>query len=282
MIEAANVYDEEGRVVEQLSPFGRRTRLAYLPGRVTVTSDDQGGPANTFVHDVEGRLLAIVDGDDQRLSCNYDQWGNPVVITQRGGGVTIQQWDERSRLRAPGPAHRRDPDVRLRRRRPHDRERMLDGRDHADALRRRGALPGRGRRSGGRRDRVHRLQRPGHGDRRPGWRAGALRARSPTARSSRRSTPTATRLAWSATRRGAWSRRLSPLGRRTELRYDEHGRIVERRDPSGGVWSYEHTTGGRLSADRRSVRRARGVALRRARAAHREGRRARADHRRAS
>ena len=77
VIEAANVYDEEGRVVEHLSPFGRRTRLAYLPGRVTVTSDDQGGPPNPFIHDVEGRLLAIVDGDDRRLSCNYDQWGYP-------------------------------------------------------------------------------------------------------------------------------------------------------------------------------------------------------------
>ncbi|MEA2221942.1 MAG: hypothetical protein QOH83_318, partial [Solirubrobacteraceae bacterium] len=41
---------------------------------------------------------------------------------------------------------------------------------------------------------------------------------------------------------------ISPLGRRTELDYDDGGRIVERREPTGGAWRYEHTSGGRLCA----------------------------------
>jgi YD repeat-containing protein len=41
---------------------------------------------------------------------------------------------------------------------------------------------------------------------------------------------------------------ISPLGRRTELDYDHHGRIVERREPTGGAWRYEHTSGGRPCA----------------------------------
>ena len=275
VVEAANVYDEEGRVVEQLSPFGRRTRLAYLPGRVTVTSDDQGGPANTFVHDDQGRLLAIVDGDDQRLSCNYDQWGNPVVITQRGGGVTIQEWDERSRLRAPRPARGRDPDLRLRRRRPHDRERHVDGRDDTDALRRRGADPGRGRRSRGRRHRVHRRGRPGRRRSSTPTACGCASSTTPTARSSRRSTPRATSTRVERDAAGRMTATISPLGRRTELelrraRPDRRAaRSVRRRVAlrAHERWAPER--------GRRSRRRARGDSLRRARAARRDDRRAR-------
>ena len=59
VVEAANTYDSAGRVVEQVSRFGRRTRFAYLPGRVTVTiGDEEDSPANTYVHDGQGRLLA--------------------------------------------------------------------------------------------------------------------------------------------------------------------------------------------------------------------------------
>lgn len=33
VVEAANAYDDDGRVVRQLSPFGRHTLIGYLPGR---------------------------------------------------------------------------------------------------------------------------------------------------------------------------------------------------------------------------------------------------------
>jgi len=98
VVEVVNAYDDERRVVAQRSPFGRTTRFAYLPGRVTVTSDEDDGPANTYVHDVAGRVLAILDGDEQRMSFQYDGWGNPVVTVQRGGAATIQEWDARGRL----------------------------------------------------------------------------------------------------------------------------------------------------------------------------------------
>ncbi len=98
VVEVRNEYDDDGRVVQQLSPFGRRTRFAYLPGRVTVMADGEGANANTYVHDASGRMLAIVDGEGQRLSLNYDAWGNPVAITERNGAVTVQEWDDRARL----------------------------------------------------------------------------------------------------------------------------------------------------------------------------------------
>lgn len=98
VVELVNTYDEHGRVRTQLSPFGRRTSFSYLPGNVTVTADDSGGPMNTYVHDRAGRLTAAIDGHDQTFRRNYDEWGNPVAIIERNGAVTVQEWDERSRL----------------------------------------------------------------------------------------------------------------------------------------------------------------------------------------
>ena len=39
-----------------------------------------------------------MDGDGERFSVSYDDWGNPVAVTERNGAVTVQEWDERSRL----------------------------------------------------------------------------------------------------------------------------------------------------------------------------------------
>ena len=51
VVEAENAYDEHGRVTHQRSAFGRRTRFAYLPGNVTVVSDEDGTRSNTWLHD---------------------------------------------------------------------------------------------------------------------------------------------------------------------------------------------------------------------------------------
>ena len=59
VVEVANAYDEQGRVIRQLSPFGRNTMFGYLPGHVTVTSDDTDGPTNVFIHDRAGRLVSL-------------------------------------------------------------------------------------------------------------------------------------------------------------------------------------------------------------------------------
>ena len=98
VVEVANAYDEQGRVIHQLSPFGRHTMFGYLPGHVTVTSDDTDGPTNVFIHDSAGRLVSLVAGDETRMSFSYDAWGNPVAVTDRKGAVTVQEWDERANL----------------------------------------------------------------------------------------------------------------------------------------------------------------------------------------
>lgn len=98
VVELVNTYDEHGRVRTQLSPFGRTTTFRYLPGQVTVTADDTGGPQDTYVHDRAGRLIAAVDGHGATLRKTYDDRGNPVLVVDRLGAATVQEWDDRCRL----------------------------------------------------------------------------------------------------------------------------------------------------------------------------------------
>jgi YD repeat-containing protein len=97
VVEAENVYDAERRVTSQRSQFGRVTRFVYLPGRVTVVSDEDGTRSNTWIADDKGRLVGVVDADEQRQSTSYDRWGNPVVLTERDGATTVHEYDARGR-----------------------------------------------------------------------------------------------------------------------------------------------------------------------------------------
>ena len=98
VVEVRNTYDDKGRVVTQISPFGRVTRFAYLPGRVTVVSDTDGTRSNTWLADARGRLVGITDSDGNRSSMAYDRWGNQVLATDPEGRVTARAFDERGRL----------------------------------------------------------------------------------------------------------------------------------------------------------------------------------------
>lgn len=98
VVEARNDYDERGRVVAQRSRFGRLTRFAYLPGRVTAVSDVDGGRSNTWVADGRGRLVAVTDCDGNRSRMAYDRWGNQVWAADPEGGQTVREFDARGRL----------------------------------------------------------------------------------------------------------------------------------------------------------------------------------------
>lgn len=97
VIEAENTYDRQRRVATQVSPFGRTTRFAYLPGRLTVVSDADGTRSNTFIADARGRLVGVVDGQDARQSMSYDRHGNLVSVTERDGTLSVHAYDERGR-----------------------------------------------------------------------------------------------------------------------------------------------------------------------------------------
>ncbi|MEA2130817.1 MAG: hypothetical protein QOJ85_3708, partial [Solirubrobacteraceae bacterium] len=248
VVEAVNTYDEDGRVLEQLSPFGRRTYISYLPGRVTVTTDDdEDGPVNTFIHDAAGRLLAVVDGDDRQLSIAYDEWGNPVAVTERNGAVTVQEYDERARL--------------VRRVLPAGATYSF-AYDHADRLVEVAVSSGGATRYGYSGDEriSSEITDPLGGVTRQTVNDGLVRRivdpDGVTVEFEHDSDGNVVAATYgdgstALLERDAASRvtaEVTPLGRRTAYFYDGPGRLVERHDPSGAAWRYEYTAGGRLAS----------------------------------
>ena len=96
VVECVNTYDEKGRVVSQKSPHGRLTRFTYLPGAITVASDEDATRSNTWVSDASGHTIAIIDSDDHRQSMGYDAQGNLRSIRYRDGSHSVFSYDSRS------------------------------------------------------------------------------------------------------------------------------------------------------------------------------------------
>ncbi len=246
--ELVNTYDESGRVLQQLSPFGRRTHIAYLPGRVTVTSDgEEDGPVNAYIHDEHGRLLGIVDGDDQQMSMSYDEWGNLTAITERGGAVTLQDHDELGR-----PVRRVLPSGATYSFVHDDADRLVevavstgavtrlsydgDERSPAEVVDPEGGVMRQTVRDG----LVRRIVDPdGIGAAFEHDADGNVVAVTDDGGNTQRVERDAA---------GRVIAQVSPLGRRTTFFYDADGRLVERHDPAGGVWRHEYTAAGRLLA----------------------------------
>ena len=247
VVEVANAYDEDGRVVRQLSPFGRHTLIGYLPGRVTVTSDENDGPSNIYIHDDDGRLLSVIDGDERRVTIQYDQFANQIAFTDRKGALTVQEWDERGNL--------------LRRVLPTEAE-FTFTHDAADRVvevkSSTGALVSH-RYAGEERSPVEITDAEG-GVTRLTVQGGLVRAITD---------PDGVRLRFefdddgnivaaidadgnvARLERDAAGRvtaAVTPLGRRTTFTYDARGRPLERQDPGGATWRYEYSAAGRLTA----------------------------------
>ena len=97
VVECVNTYDAAGRVLTQVTAFGREVRFSYLSGRVTVVSDADGGNANSWTADRYGRLVKVTDTDGNRQTMSYDPHGNLVSVTDRDGEQTVHLVDERGR-----------------------------------------------------------------------------------------------------------------------------------------------------------------------------------------
>ncbi|SDU78553.1 RHS repeat-associated core domain-containing protein [Arcanobacterium phocae] len=98
VVECVNTFDDDGRVLSQVSPHGRTTRFSYLPGGVTAVSDEDGSRSNTWIGDGFGRTVGVIDCDGNRQSMSYDKYGNLVQVRDREGNATIHLYDERSRV----------------------------------------------------------------------------------------------------------------------------------------------------------------------------------------
>jgi RHS repeat-associated protein len=252
VVEVINTYDERGRVLTQLSPFGRLVTFTYQADGSTVVADDSAGPRNVYRHDSTGRLTAVTDGHGRTQRICYDEWGNRIEVVRRGGGVTRQEfdqrghpvrrwlpggavqaltWDDQDRVEAVTTSAEDCPTATVRftyagtERVPHrivDPEGGVTGLEVVDGLIRAETDP----------DGVTRHFRHD----RDGNLVEAHDAADGVTRIER---DPDTGLATAIT---------SPAGRRTEFTHDAFGRIVARRDPDGALWRFTFTRAGRPAA----------------------------------
>lgn len=251
VVEAENTYDEQRRVVTQLTPHGRHVRFSYLPGRVTVIDDPDGSNANTWIADPWGRLVGVIDSDDNRQSMSYDAHGNLVVVTERDGSTTIHEYDDRSRrTRTVLPT---GADLRYA---YDDADRVATvvagAPENPDAVTTYTY-------EGDERNPAT-ITDPEGGVTRLAWARGLLSSViGPTGvrvtfehdehgnlRGTTDADGNTARLDYDGAGRVVAA--ITPLGHRTTYVYDDAGQLSHRTDPDGAVWTYEHTAAGRLSA----------------------------------
>lgn len=247
VVELRNTYDADGRVLGQVSAHGRRSRMRYLPGHVTIVDDEDGGPVNTYFQDEHGRLIRVVDGHGAELTKAYDEWGNPTAITDRNGAVTLREWDERARV-----VRQTQPSGAV----------FSFSYDQSDRLLEVAVSNGastRFRYEGTERTPIEVI----------GPEGGVVRMEVAGGLVRRIVDPDGVEVSFgfdtdgnitSVTdaygntavlerdAAGQVTAAVSPAGRRTELSYDQTGRPIERRDPGGAVWRFAYTPAGRLAS----------------------------------
>ncbi|MFJ4076432.1 RHS repeat-associated protein [Curtobacterium sp. PhB137] len=247
VVEVDNTYDDQRRVVEQVSPHGRTVRFAYLPGRVTVVSDHDGSRSNSYIADAKGRLVGVIDSDDRRQSMSYDRHGNLVSATERDGSVTVHAYDDRGRKTRTVTPSGGD---------------LTYGYDEQDrvttVVTEAGAVVSYEYVGDDRDPSV--ITDPVGGRTELSWRDGALtHVVDPTGVVLTFDHDTFGELVATTNAVGATARierdaaghpvaAVSPSGARSDYRYDAAGLLVERRDADGAVWRFEYGAGSRIAA----------------------------------
>ncbi|SDS63367.1 polymorphic toxin-type HINT domain-containing protein [Microlunatus soli] len=255
VVEAENTYDEQARVVTQRSPFGRVSRFVYLNGGVTAVSDEDGNRNNTWISDGKGRLIGVIDAEDNRQSTSYDRYGNPVMITERNGAVTVNSYDDRGRRTEqvmPSGARVRwtydatDRPVTVAVTSTDDHGAAVEATTHYSY-------------DGDERD-PSRVIDPEGGVTLMTWADGLLKKIvDPEGVTLRFDHDQHGELIASTDADGNVARlerddlgrvvaAVTPLGNRTSYRYDGAGALLSRQDPDGAIWRYETTAGGRVTA----------------------------------
>ena len=99
-LEVTNTYDDSGRVIGQISEYGRDISYRYTPNVTTIIADaDTGENENLWVSDSKGRLVSITATDGTRMSMSYDRFSNRVSITERDGSRLVRTSDARGHIK---------------------------------------------------------------------------------------------------------------------------------------------------------------------------------------
>ena len=99
-VEVTNTYDESGRVIAQVSEYGREIAYTYTSNLTTIIADaGTGENANLWVSDNKGRLVSVTATDGTRQTMSYDRFSNRVSITERDGSRLVRTSDARGHIR---------------------------------------------------------------------------------------------------------------------------------------------------------------------------------------
>lgn len=99
-LEVTNTYDDSGRVIGQISEYGRDISYRYTPSLTTIIADaDTGENENLWVSDSKGRLVSITATDGTRMSMSYDRFSNRISITERDGSRLVRTSDARGHIK---------------------------------------------------------------------------------------------------------------------------------------------------------------------------------------
>ena len=124
-----NRYDDEGRVVAQVAPHGRRTVFEYLDnGGTRVTDERKGGPSNLLFHDRAANLTALYGSDGTAMRAIYDEQGRLQRHLDRAGAATTYAYTDDDHI-----ACRTDPDGLSEERHYDEQGRVVWLRDRAGA-----------------------------------------------------------------------------------------------------------------------------------------------------
>lgn len=94
-LEVENTYDKQGRVCQQTYPHGVVRTYSYLANGVTLVRNADGSHANSWVSDEHGRLIGMIDAEQNRQSMAYDTFNNRVSVTERDGATTVRLFNNR-------------------------------------------------------------------------------------------------------------------------------------------------------------------------------------------
>ena len=99
-LEVTNTYDDSGRVIGQISEYGRDISYTYTPSLTTIIADTGTGEnENLWVSDSKGRLVSITATDGTRMSMSYDRFSNRISITERDGSRLVRTSDARGHIK---------------------------------------------------------------------------------------------------------------------------------------------------------------------------------------
>ena len=94
-------YDQDGNLSEFVDQLGHITRFVYQPGHyLAEIIDPRGVRVARTVYDSEGRLIAHIDAEGNRIEYNHDIAGRTETITDRRGFSTVYVYDERGNVLA--------------------------------------------------------------------------------------------------------------------------------------------------------------------------------------